>query len=517
MTGYDDEGSVAARLARCGPAGQERVLRERGAEVAAEMADGFTRRHPEMAARTGVARRQLVALAACAAVLLVALVAVPFVLLMVLTVLVVGHSLLNAVFVLAGLAGERDGPTAAPPLPDAELPTYTVLVPAYREAEVIGGLVRHLARLDYPAHLLDVQILVERHDPDTARAVRAADPPPYVRIVELPPGPPQTKPRSVNLGLMLARGELVVIFDAEDRPELDQLRRAAAEFARDRRQGGGGHGELACVQARLLFQNAATNWLTRQFALEYAMRYTLALPGLARLRLPIPLGGTSNHFRTRLLRDLGGWDAWNVTEDADLGMRCAALGCRTTTITSVTWEDALDTVAPFIRQRTRWFKGFLLTALVHTRRPLRAVRRFRPSGMLVLLGVVASAPVTAMLQPLVAALTVVGLCGWSWSPTGGALLAPALVAQVASAGLWIGTMYVAARRAPAEAAVAPRHALLTPLYSVLWWAAAWRAAYQLVTSPFTWEKTPHKPSGPGATVTGSSQNPSREERFPLAG
>ncbi|NBE54443.1 glycosyltransferase [Streptomyces boluensis] len=484
MTGYGEE-SVVRALARGGFEEQERVLRERAAEVADEMADGFTRRHPDMAARSGFARWQLAAFAASAAGALVVLIAAPLVLLAVLAALVAVYSLVNALFVLAGLLpGEHCGDTDDPPLPDAELPPYTVLVPAYQESEVIGGLVRHLARLDYPAHLLDVQILVERHDPDTARAVRAADPPPYIRIVELPPGPPQTKPRSVNLGLLLARGELVVIFDAEDRPDLDQLRRVAARFAaRD--------AQLACVQAQLLFQNAATNWLTRQFALEYAMRFTLALPGLARLRLPIPLGGTSNHFRTHVLRTLGGWDAWNVTEDADLGMRCAAMGYRTETIKAVTWEEAVDSVGPFIRQRTRWFKGFLMTTMVHTRRPVTTARRFRASGILVLLGVVASAPVTAMIQPVAVALTVIGLCGAAWSPVGGAVAVPALIAQGVSVVVWVGAMYAAARRVGAER---PWHALFTPLYSVLWWVAAWRAAFQLVSSPFTWEKTPHKPT-----------------------
>ncbi|MFF0751964.1 glycosyltransferase family 2 protein [Streptomyces sp. NPDC004267] len=476
---------VIEELAGCGPEAQDRFLAKRSSVVADVMANGFTRRHPDLAAKPGFARWQLVALAVAVTAVAVVVVFVPLVALALLTVVVTAYSLLHAVIAVAGLLHRRPGAAAAdPPVPDTQLPSYTVLVPAYQESEVIGGLVRHLAELDYPPDRLEVLILVERHDPDTRRAVLAADPPPFVRIVQLPSGPPQTKPRSVNLGLMLARGELLVIFDAEDRPDPAQLRRVAARFAaRD--------GRTACVQAQLLFRNAAGNWLTRQFAMEYALRFGLALPGLERLRLPIPLGGTSNHFRTDTLRALGGWDAWNVTEDADLGMRCAAMGYRTETIESVTWEEALDTVAPYVRQRTRWLKGFLVTTMVHTRHPCRTLRRFGASGTLVLLGVVAAAPVTALLQPVLSALTVLALTGPVWSSTGAGLVVPAVAAQGVSITVWIAITFVAAQRA---GLAAPWHALFSPFVTVLWSVAAWRAAHQLVVSPFSWEKTPQRPS-----------------------
>ncbi|SDZ36057.1 Glycosyltransferase, catalytic subunit of cellulose synthase and poly-beta-1,6-N-acetylglucosamine synthase [Amycolatopsis xylanica] len=482
MTGLVNADVVEA-LARGGADAQCRILDERSAEVADVMANGFTRRYPEMAAKPGFARWQLAVLAMIVAGGLAGVVFAPLVVLAVLTVLATVYSLLNLVVMVAGsLSGGRRGAGGDPPVPDVDLPRYTVLVPAYREAEVIGGLVRQLAGLDYPPDRLEVLILVERHDPDTARAVRSADPPAFVRIVELPPGPPQTKPRSVNLGLLLARGELLVIFDAEDRPEPDQLRRAAARFAaRD--------GRLACVQARLLYHNAGANWLTRQFAFEYALRFGLALPGLARLGMPVPLGGSSNHFRTEALRRLGGWDAWNVTEDADLGMRCACLGYRVEMIGSVTWEEAVDTIGPFVRQRTRWFKGFLMTTMVHTRLPWQALRRFRARGILTLLGIVASAPVTALAQPLMAALTVLAVSGSMWSSSGAGLLVPAVTLQAVSAATWIGITFVAARR---SGLAAPWQAVFTPCYAVLWWIAAWRAVFQLAFSPFSWEKTPHR-------------------------
>ncbi|MFJ3880404.1 glycosyltransferase [Streptomyces sp. NPDC090077] len=478
---------VAGELARAGAGEQDRILRERAAAVAGLMADGFGRRYPELAAKSGFARWQLAALAAAGAAALAGLAAAPMAVLALLTAIVTAYSLLHVVVTVAGLPrGGRPARAEDVPVPDAELPFYTVLVPAYEEAGVIGGLVRHLAALDYPPDRLEVLVLVERHDPGTARAVLAADPPPFVRLVCLPPGAPQTKPRSVNLGLLLARGELLVVFDAEDRPDPGQLRRVAARFA--------ARGErLACVQAQLLFHNADGNWLTRQFAMEYALRFTLELPGMVRLGMPVPLGGTSNHFRTATLRALGGWDAWNVTEDADLGMRCAALGHRTETIGSVTWEEALGAVRPYVRQRTRWFKGFLLTTVVHTRHPRRTVRRFGVRGLLTLLGIVAGAAVTSFVQPLLAVLTLIGLCGLSWSPAGAGLLLPCVAAQALSALAWTAITFTAARRAGLGA---PWHALLAPLSSVLWWWAAWRAVHQLVFSRFTWEKTPH---GTGST------------------
>ncbi|MFI5530263.1 glycosyltransferase [Kitasatospora sp. NPDC051853] len=472
MAGIVDTDVVEALRSADAPE-QDRILVERSAEVAELMANGFAEAQPELAAKSGFARWQLWAAAVAGLGGLSAVVVAPTATLLVLTALSTAYSLLHAVIAVAGM--RHVGSTPDRPLADEELPSYTVLVPAYREAAVIGELVRQMGALDYPPDRLEVLVLLERHDPDTLRAVLAADPPPFVRTVHLPSGPPQTKPRSVNLGLMLARGELLVIFDAEDRPEPDQLRRVAARFAaRDER--------LACVQAQLLFRNAEVNWLTGQSALEYALRFTFVLPGMVRLGMPIPLGGTSNHFRTTALRQLGGWDAWNVTEDADLGMRCAALGKRVETIDAVTREEAIGRLGPWMRQRTRWFKGFLLTAVVHTRHPHRTAHRFRVSGLLSLLGVVASAPLTSALQPVASALTLLALANDPGS------VVPVLAAQALSVASWIGITYASARRA---GLAGPWQAVFVPVYSVLWSVAAWRALHQLAVSPFSWEKTPH--------------------------
>jgi hypothetical protein len=459
---------------------QSLILATRPEDVADEMANGFTRRHPQIAVRTGVAGWQRVAAVGLGLALL--------------ATLATGHgaaamAVASAVFCasvllrtsLAVAGGTAAARPPAPVLPDADLPTCTVLVPAYQEAAVVGDTIRCIAELDYPADRLEVLVLVEQDDEATADAVRAVDPPSFVRIVPLPPGPPQTKPRAVNLGLLLAAGELLVIFDAEDRPERDQLRKVAEQFA-------AGGPRLACVQARLNFYNGRRNVLTRLFSLEYAFQYDLMLPGLARFGLPVPLGGTSNYLRTEVLRQVGGWDAWNVTEDADLGMRLASAGYRVEVADSTTWEECPARAWPWVKQRTRWLKGFLLTILVHTRQPLAASRRFGGAGMATLLGVVAGNPLAYLLWPL--ALPAVAV--------GGPATRLAATAMWAAALLMAGATAIAARRRRLPWAATA----LLPLYWLLHACAGWRAVAQLVRSPYNWEKTTHW-AQPGAPATAS--------------
>jgi plasmid stability protein len=298
---------------------QDRLLRTHGGLVADHMANDLVRRLPRLAARSGLARWQRVAgaLAALAVVALVVL--APTLLSILLGGATVTITLGQAFLAVAGIRHQRRRRRRA--VPDAELPTYTILVPAYQEQDVVGGMVECLEQLDYPKDRLEALVLVERRDHATRAAVRAANPAGFIPMVDIPPGSPQTKPRSCNAGLLLAKGDLLVVYDAEDRPDRDQLRVVAERFL-------AGDARLACVQAKLVVSNPRRSFVTRQFAVEYGLRFELLFPGLARLGLPVPLGGTSNHFRTSVLRELGGWDAWNVTEDADLGMRCAALGYR---------------------------------------------------------------------------------------------------------------------------------------------------------------------------------------------
>ncbi|MGW1024032.1 glycosyltransferase [Streptomyces sp. NPDC002577] len=462
---------------------QNLIIELREEDVADEMANAFTRSHPAFAARTGIRPWQKAAACAIAAGAVALLAGGGAALLLLLLGAVLASGFLFKVAL--GLASARRTPAqaTAPQPADSELPGYTVLIPAYHEAAVIGDTVRCIAGLDYPEDKLEVLVLVERPDEATARAVREVDPPDFVRIVPVPPGLPQTKPRTCNLGLMAARGELLVIFDAEDRPERDQLRKIAAKFA-------AADDKLACIQAKLNFYNARRNPLTRLFSLEFAFWFDLMLAGLARLRLPVPLGGTSNHFRTDVLRSLGGWDAWNVTEDADLGLRLASMGYRVEVADSTTWEECPSRPWAWIRQRTRWLMGYMLTVLVHTRQPVAAVKRFGLAGMVSLYGLVWLTPVVSMLWPLAFVLPFVPEVPFQ---AGGVTVdAAAVVGSMMwiTAGLMAVSVSVAARRRRLGWAMA----VCFPLYWLLHAFAGWRGLLQLVRDPYRWEKTSHGPS-----------------------
>lgn len=254
-------------------------------------------------------------------------------------------------------------------LKNDELPVYTILVPMYKEPEVAQKIARTVTTLDYPIEKLDVKLLLEEDDPETRKKVEEVlgELPPCVEVIvcpKVPKGQPRTKPRACNWGLDRAKGEYLVIFDAEDRPEGDQLKKSIAAFNKLKAQG---KAQVVCLQAKLNYFNARQNMLTRFFTLEYTTWFDLFLPGLHAFRIPIPLGGTSNHFHTETLKKLGGWDPFNVTEDCDLGIRMARQGYRTEVLDSTTWEEANSHVGNWVRQRSRWIKGYFQTHLVHTR------------------------------------------------------------------------------------------------------------------------------------------------------
>ncbi|RJL24226.1 glycosyltransferase family 2 protein [Bailinhaonella thermotolerans] len=283
-------------------------------------------------------------------------------------------------------------------VPEAELPPYTLLVPLYREHKMVPGLVARLAALDYPADRLQVLFLVEEDDQETWIALDDVPKPPGFEVVLVPPEGPRTKPKACNVGLARARGDFCVIYDAEDRPDPDQLRKAVAAFRSLPRW-------VVCVQAELRYWNPWTNWLTRCFAAEYAYNFGLFLRGLDRFRLPIPLGGTSNHFRADALRDLGGWDPHNVTEDADLGIRIARRGWGVRMMESVTEEEANSRVYNWLRQRSRWIKGYYQTWLVHMRSPWRLWRELGPRGFLAFHLTFGFPTLTTLVNPVFWALT----------------------------------------------------------------------------------------------------------------
>src|SRR5581483_7145367 len=278
-------------------------------------------------------------------------------------------------------------------LKDDELPVFTVLVPMFREPEMLPMLAHALRQLDYPLGKLDIKIVLEAGDHATIEVARTLGLEGVFEVIRVPPSSPQTKPKACNFALRFARGEYLVIYDAEDRPEPDQLRKVVATFRKS-------PPEVACLQCRLNYYNADENWLSRMFTLDYSLWFDQVLPGLERLNIPIPLGGTSNHFKIKVLRELHAWDPFNVTEDADLGLRLTQKGYKVGVVDSTTFEEACCHPASWVRQRSRWIKGYMQTFLVHTRRPLQFVRN---SGLLGLLGFVCfigGTVIAALLNPL---------------------------------------------------------------------------------------------------------------------
>jgi cellulose synthase/poly-beta-1,6-N-acetylglucosamine synthase-like glycosyltransferase len=370
-------------------------------------------------------------------------------------------------------------------IPARELPAYTVLVPAYREPEVIGRLLAEIDRIEYPRNRLDVKLLLEADDRATREAVEAAAPGPHVQVVVVPDQAPKTKPKACNIGLAAARGRYLAIYDAEDRPDPLQLRRAAAAFR-------GAPADVACLQAKLAYYNADQNLLTRWFAAEYAGWFNQLLPGLVARNAPVPLGGTSNHFRVDVLARVGGWDPYNVTEDADLGIRLHRAGYRTRVIESETLEEANSDVINWVKQRSRWYKGYFQTWLVHMRHPIQLLREVGLAGFIGFNLFVGGTPLLSLLNPVFWAMAAIWFIA---SPPFIAALFPswlyyaATVSLVAGNATFFYTSLVSARLTGRPTLVLA--GLLVPVYWVLMSVAAVKALVQLASSPSFWEKTVH--------------------------
>ncbi|MCW6508008.1 glycosyltransferase [Lichenifustis flavocetrariae] len=370
-------------------------------------------------------------------------------------------------------------------IPDHDLPLYSIVVPLYREAPEVRRLTAALSRLDYPRSKLDILLMIEADDRSTLAALERLDLPACYRIVMAPDGRPRTKPRALNVALQFARGRFLVVYDAEDEPEPNQLRVALAGFRASP--------DVACLQARLAIDNIADSWLTRMFALEYAALFHVVNPGLAALGLPIPLGGTSNHFRADVLRRVNGWDAWNVTEDIDLGIRLARLGHRVATIPSNTFEEAPHRLDAWLAQRRRWQKGWMVTLATHSRAPLRTWEELGLWGGLAAWGMLFGTIASCLLGPFCA--SVVALRFWS-----GDLLHPRTHADVAWSTLscfLVATGIVSAvwpilrgLRRRGLIRLCP-WLLALPIFLLLLSLAAWQALFEVGGRPYFWAKTEH--------------------------
>ncbi len=406
-----------------------------------------------------------------------------------------GYKLLTGYAALEHRYDQDATPEELAALDERELPIYTVLVPLFREAAVLNQLVNSIESLDYPRRKLDVRLLCEEDDPETIEAIEDLELPPHFEMIVVPQSQPQTKPKACNFGLVGAKGKYVVIYDAEDRPEPDQLKKAVVMFERS-------DPSIVCIQAKLNFFNQGTNLLTRWFSLEYATLYDLILPGLDARNDPIPLGGTSNHIKLAELVEVGGWDPYNVTEDADLGIRLHKRGYRTIMMDSTTLEEANSELPNWVRQRSRWIKGYIQTWLVYMRHPLRLIGDVGFKGFLSFQLMVGGAFIF-LLNPFFWALTTL-----FFLTKAGVIqdLFPGWVYFLAAAQLFLGNfvfMYLgmAAGSRRGYFALAP-YALMLPIYWGLMSLAAWKGFLQLFTNPFYWEKTEHglDMSSPGTIV-----------------
>jgi glycosyltransferase XagB len=376
-----------------------------------------------------------------------------------------------------------------PRVPNEDLPAYSVLVPLYDEAAMVPHLLHAMSSLDYPVDKLDVLFLAEADDAATLAAFRALRLPDHMAVIAVPPSKPRTKPKALNFALPLTRGKFVTIFDAEDRPEPDQLRKAVAAFENGPKRRTE---KLGCVQAALNISNSSDSFFTRHFALEYMALFDAFLPALAQLNLPIPLGGTSNHFRRDALIKAGGWDPYNVTEDADLGIRLARMGYTTQMIASTTYEEAPASYQLWVRQRARWFKGWWQTWLVHMRHPLRLMHDLGVAGFVTIQVVLLGVLISVLIHPfflLAAVIAASGVSGAAMGGSGPILLSVNVANFVLGYAAAVALAGVGAERR-GVGGIVPVLATI-PLYWVCLSAAGFLALWELIRRPHHWAKTPH--------------------------
>ncbi|MDT8326854.1 MAG: glycosyltransferase [Roseovarius sp.] len=388
--------------------------------------------------------------------------------------------------------------------PKAPLPKISILVPLFRETEIAHALIARLSRLTYPKCLLDVILVLEEEDELTRQTLAEIDLPSWVRPVIVPDGKPRTKPRAMNYALDFCEGDIIGIFDAEDAPDPDQLTLVARRFQK-------APPEVVCLQGILDYYNPRQNWLARCFTIEYATWFRVMLPGMARLGLSIPLGGTTLYFRRNILEELGGWDAHNVTEDADLGFRLARHGYRTEMINTVTEEEANCRPWSWIKQRSRWLKGYMTTYLVHMRQPRQLYHQLGPWKFWGFQAHFVSALSQFLLAPFLWSFWLV-LLGLP-HPLDPVLSRATLTAigtlflMVEALNVTVHAIAVSGRKHRHLMAWAPSMHFYAPLGAI----AAYKALYELVFKPFFWDKTTH-----GLSITAGGKRTS-DGGFDLAG
>lgn len=371
-------------------------------------------------------------------------------------------------------------------LKNKDLPLYSILVPLYKEAGVLPHFIFSMTKLDYPTHKLDILLLLEEGDEATITTAQNLDLPSHYRIIIVPKSSPKTKPKACNYGLSFVKGDYTVIYDAEDRPDPLQLKKAYLALRDDH--------TIGCVQAKLNYFNPSDNLLTRFFTAEYSLWFDVILPGLQSINTSIPLGGTSNHFKTSVLKQLHGWDAFNVTEDADLGTRLFNAGYHTAIIDSTTLEEANSNWRNWVRQRSRWLKGYMQTYLVHMRDPIKL---FRAQGIhAILFNLIVGGKISFILiNPFLWVMTISYFALYAHLGAFIESIYPAKIFYIAVISLLFGNfialynyMIGCSKRGHWNLI---KYVYLIPLY---WLAISYAAAvalFQLIVKPHYWEKTIH--------------------------
>lgn len=490
----------------------------RHAECRVPAAESCRTRDESRAGRLALGLMALIALGLWAA---------PIALLSVLTawavITLIGQSvlkLLSAIATLRARAEERrhrqaiaEGRLAAPEM-TGPLPVISVMVPLFQESDVAGKLVARLSRLEYPRELTDILLVIEASDMVTRAALKDARLPHWIRVVEVPDGPIQTKPRALNYALNFCRGGIVGVWDAEDRPDPDQLHKVARRFHFAPE-------DVACLQGALDYYNPRSNWLARCFTIEYAAWFRVLLPGVARMGLVVPLGGTTLFFRRAALEAVDGWDAWNVTEDADLGVRLARRGWRTEILDTTTDEEANCRVLPWIKQRSRWLKGYAMTWGVHMRDPVALWRDLGALRFIAFQVQFFGNLSQYLLAPILWSfwLLSAGLPHPLSGPLQGVWAGHAAVALF---GLFIATELLSivigmwavrgAKHRHLLAWVPTQH-----LYFPLGCLAGWKAIYEVVVKPFYWDKTAHGIFDDAEVVAAEPASPADAVSLPVLG
>lgn len=375
-------------------------------------------------------------------------------------------------------------PDKTDPLKIIKRPKVSILVPLYKESAILERLISRLQALVYPKELLEICLIYEEKDSGTKSALNALKLPWYVKTIEVPAGELQTKPRAMNYALDFCNGDIIGIYDAEDAPEVNQIEQVIRKFETS-------GDEIACIQCILDFYNSATNWMSRCFTIEYAILFRVILPALDRLKLPIPLGGTSVYFRRDVLEKLGRWDAYNVTEDADLGYRLYQMGYRCSWINTATYEEANYRVIPWIKQRSRWLKGLFLTAVVHMQRPIKLHADIGSAALFTMICLLIVPWIICPLVPIILPMWLISfgvdLPYYSDLPTWyiNGLVITFIVSELMS--VYLGY----------KAIKTDQHKKLKPwlITTIIYWPiscfASYKALYEVFVRPDYWDKSEH--------------------------